>query len=362
MLDQLAAAGSVPLGCLTVEELAAVGADERTPFQPAKQHPRLRELSHDVRRAVLATAVRGLMARGLLEPPDERGTLRPLDELDVILGVRRAPAAVVFVGQRSFLAALHGFREEGLTGAAPGISGFLEERIDGLGHHFTVRTVQNAIDTLAALADPAGDVPPARPANGDVSDAARQALRELGPGVTRLDAYHIRPDGHRRIEVAFRVRPGEATAAWRASGIEPELPCVCHVTADGLRRLTRDALCDPSGDAARGAAARTGDGKDDGMAGTAEPRYQCPVCGYPGLAEPARFENGYPSYEICPSCGFEFGYDDDEAGDTYESWRERWIADGMPWRIRSYRTPPGWDPAAQLLSLLESGSDGEADS
>jgi hypothetical protein len=376
MLDRLAAEGSVPLGCLTEEEMAAVGADQRTPFQPGEPPARLQGLAQDARRVVLATALRSLMARGLLEPlggpdwpaagPDGTVLLRPLGELETILGVRRAPAAVVFAGQRSFFAALHGFREVRLTGTVPGISGFLEERIDRFGmHHFTVRTAQNAIDTLAALADPTGAAPADTPRDGravtEISGPARSALRELGPGVTRLDAYHIRPVGSRRIQAHIVVRPGEVSVVWSASGVEPERPRLFAVTVDGLRRVVEGALRDPGGDPAQGTATRTGTGKDDGMAGTEGPRYQCPVCGYPCLEEPARFEDGYPSWEICPSCGFEFGYDDDEAGHSYADWRQQWIADGMPWRLRSYRKPPGWDPQAQLRALLESGPGDEAD-
>lgn len=81
-------------------------------------------------------------------------------------------------------------------------------------------------------------------------------------------------------------------------------------------------------------------------------RYACPVCGYPGLAEPPRSESG-GSYEICWSCGFEFGVTDDDLGFTYEAWRRRWIERGMPWdsgRLRS--APPGWDPHEQLARLL----------
>ena len=36
----------------------------------------------------------------------------------------------------------------------------------------------------------------------------------------------------------------------------------------------------------------------------------CPVCGYDGLYEPPYNEKGSGSYEICPCCGFQFGYDD----------------------------------------------------
>lgn len=373
MLDRLAVAGSVQLACLTEEEMAAVGANERTPFQQGGPSARLRELSQDARSAVLATALRSLMARGLLEPPGgpdwpaagPGGTvsLRPRDELDTILSVRRAPAALVFIRQRSCFVALHGFREVRLTGTAPGISGFLEERIDQLSmHYFTVRTSQNAIDALTALADPTGaaaaDTPPDGQGVTDIPESARSALRELGPGVTWLDAHHIRPAGSRRIQAHILVRPGEAAIVWSASGVEPERTRLFAVSAGGLRRLVRGALCDPGGDTTQDT--MTGIGKDDGMAGTEGP-YRCPVCGYPDLEEPARFEDGYPSWEICPSCGFEFGYDDDEAGRSYADWRQEWVAEGMPWRLRSHRKPADWDPQAQLRTLLDSGPGDDAD-
>jgi predicted RNA-binding Zn-ribbon protein involved in translation (DUF1610 family) len=38
--------------------------------------------------------------------------------------------------------------------------------------------------------------------------------------------------------------------------------------------------------------------------------YTCPVCGFQGLSEPAYDEHYCTFFEICPSCGTEFGYDD----------------------------------------------------
>lgn len=83
-------------------------------------------------------------------------------------------------------------------------------------------------------------------------------------------------------------------------------------------------------------------------------RYTCPICGYPDLAEAPRGPGGSASYENCASCGFEFGYHDDDQGFSYEAWREKWIADGMPWDSTSVPKPPGWDPAAQLRNLTRS--------
>lgn len=83
-------------------------------------------------------------------------------------------------------------------------------------------------------------------------------------------------------------------------------------------------------------------------------RYVCPVCGYPGLTEPPRSDDGGGSYEICWSCGFEFGVTDDDLGYTFEAWRQRWIDRGMPWDSSALRpSPPGWNPQAQLRRLLE---------
>ncbi len=76
----------------------------------------------------------------------------------------------------------------------------------------------------------------------------------------------------------------------------------------------------------------------------------CPVCGWPELHEPPRSESGGASFEICPCCGFEFGYDDDDRGLTYEEARARWIGGGMPWWSRARPAPPGWSGAAQIIA------------
>jgi hypothetical protein len=81
--------------------------------------------------------------------------------------------------------------------------------------------------------------------------------------------------------------------------------------------------------------------------------FACPVCGYPGLDEPPWAEDS-PSYDICPCCGVEFGYDDFAAGDAdlrparHRELRRRWIDAGRPWWSQSRPPPPGWDPARQL--------------
>ena len=81
-----------------------------------------------------------------------------------------------------------------------------------------------------------------------------------------------------------------------------------------------------------------------------ELKHTCPVCGYPKLKEKPRTRRGGGSYEICLSCGFQFGVSDDDRGFTYEQWRERWAVGGMKWSSRR-RPPPRWDPVAQLARI-----------
>lgn len=89
--------------------------------------------------------------------------------------------------------------------------------------------------------------------------------------------------------------------------------------------------------------------------------YTCPICGYPGLGEPPRSpKTGGGSYEICPSCGFQFGVTDDDRGCTYDDWRKQWIARGMPWDSLGIETPPtDWDPRRQLARLNEGNGESQ---
>jgi hypothetical protein len=80
--------------------------------------------------------------------------------------------------------------------------------------------------------------------------------------------------------------------------------------------------------------------------------YLCPVCGYDQLCEPPRSETGGGSYEICPSCGFEFGVSDDDRGFTYEAWRAEWVRRGMPWNGQG-APPVNWNPAEQVKRVAD---------
>jgi hypothetical protein len=75
----------------------------------------------------------------------------------------------------------------------------------------------------------------------------------------------------------------------------------------------------------------------------------CLVCGYAGLAEPP-YINGQPSYEICPCCGFEFGFDDGSKGMSIEVYRNEWLERGAPW-FQEKRRPINWDLQRQLSAI-----------
>ncbi len=78
----------------------------------------------------------------------------------------------------------------------------------------------------------------------------------------------------------------------------------------------------------------------------------CPVCGYDKLREPPRSKKTKSgSYEICPSCSFQFGVSDDDEGWTYSRWREKWIKEGLVWDKGSSKPPLNWDPTKQLKNI-----------
>jgi hypothetical protein len=81
----------------------------------------------------------------------------------------------------------------------------------------------------------------------------------------------------------------------------------------------------------------------------------CLACGFPGLYEPPRSATaGGGSYEICPSCGFQFGVTDEDDGYSYVQWREKWIAEGMEWVSVSRLPPQRWNPVSVLQTFVRS--------
>lgn len=68
----------------------------------------------------------------------------------------------------------------------------------------------------------------------------------------------------------------------------------------------------------------------------------CPVCGY-GMEYPPA------DYNICPSCGTEFGVND--VNSSIAELRNGWIVRGLAWWSPVDLAPPGWNPSEQLLQL-----------
>ena len=79
--------------------------------------------------------------------------------------------------------------------------------------------------------------------------------------------------------------------------------------------------------------------------------HPCPVCAFPALREAPRSKSHGASYEICPSCGFQFGVSDDDGGFTYVIWRAAWKRRGAKWSSRSIAAPRGWNAPSQLATL-----------
>jgi hypothetical protein len=77
--------------------------------------------------------------------------------------------------------------------------------------------------------------------------------------------------------------------------------------------------------------------------------YTCPVCGFNKLEE-SPYDNGSASFEICSCCGFQFGFDDDDQGYSFESYREDWIKRGFPF-FSSHKKPPIWNVEAMQQQL-----------
>src|SRR5262245_11585155 len=96
--------------------------------------------------------------------------------------------------------------------------------------------------------------------------------------------------------------------------------------------------------------------------------FVCPCCGYPEIADPP-YERmglppwldhglppyaqryGFPSYECCPCCGFEYGFDDDPGGSaaasSFREYLTEWIAEGCVW-LAPARKPKDWSLDQQL--------------
>lgn len=76
----------------------------------------------------------------------------------------------------------------------------------------------------------------------------------------------------------------------------------------------------------------------------------CLVCGYLPSDPPWRLSGRSPSFEVCPCCGVEWGYEDSSPASVV-CYRGRWLADGAAWQDK--RTPnDGLDVEARLTRII----------
>lgn len=77
----------------------------------------------------------------------------------------------------------------------------------------------------------------------------------------------------------------------------------------------------------------------------------CLVCGYLPSDPPWGLSGRAPSFEVCPCCGVEWGYEDSLPASVVR-YRGRWLADGAAWQDK--RTPnDGLDVEARLTRVLQ---------
>lgn len=78
----------------------------------------------------------------------------------------------------------------------------------------------------------------------------------------------------------------------------------------------------------------------------------CPICGFELRKHRPPYTSGTPSFDTCPCCRFEYGFHDLVKGESFESWRSRWIGAGARWpEDKIVAEPRGWDAAKQLLNI-----------
>lgn len=81
----------------------------------------------------------------------------------------------------------------------------------------------------------------------------------------------------------------------------------------------------------------------------------CPECGF--LLDRPAWSDAGGSFEICPSCGIQFGYTDAAGGDPgrraqlWLEWRARSTGQGCPWNSVGRMPPAAWDPSEQVARV-----------
>lgn len=77
--------------------------------------------------------------------------------------------------------------------------------------------------------------------------------------------------------------------------------------------------------------------------------HNCRVCGLFNEDPPWGDDGESPSYDICPCCGVEFGYEDYTVEST-KKYRAKWISEGAMW-FTPKEKPKDWDLVDQIKSI-----------
>tara|TARA_R110002124_G_scaffold278588_1_gene450669 strand:- start:1725 stop:1991 length:267 start_codon:yes stop_codon:yes gene_type:complete len=76
---------------------------------------------------------------------------------------------------------------------------------------------------------------------------------------------------------------------------------------------------------------------------------RCRVCGYLSDTAPWGEDGKCPTYEICPCCGVEYGYEDSAVAGV-KQYRQEWMASGAKWQDAKAR-PENWSLEDQLKQV-----------
>jgi len=77
--------------------------------------------------------------------------------------------------------------------------------------------------------------------------------------------------------------------------------------------------------------------------------HHCRVCGLYIDTPPWGEDGNCPTYEYCPCCNVEFGYQDYTMEST-KRYREKWIKEGANW-FESKEKPEKWDMEEQFKNI-----------
>jgi len=79
--------------------------------------------------------------------------------------------------------------------------------------------------------------------------------------------------------------------------------------------------------------------------------FHCRVCGYLPEMPPWGGDGQSPTYEICPCCGVEYGYEDSTVS-SVKKYRDEWADAGYKWQDVNAK-PKFWNLEDQLKRIPE---------